>query len=142
MREFFKGWKRKTGCVSLVLALVGLSEWISSYSFIDAIGFHWNHLTVVSLSSVRGRVVWIKDRGTLGYVLPADPLCGRRELTESDNRDPFAGGTTKWRWRFCDIELGQASRAVEKTMVAVPYWSIVLPLTLLSAWLLLGKFPS
>lgn len=32
MREFFQGWKRKVGCVALVLACVSLRDWIVVHS--------------------------------------------------------------------------------------------------------------
>ena len=31
MREFFKGWRRKAGCVTLVMVLLLTSAWIRSY---------------------------------------------------------------------------------------------------------------
>src|SRR5262245_3802284 len=37
MREFFKGWRRKVGCVTLVMALASLGLWTRSFQSDDAI---------------------------------------------------------------------------------------------------------
>ena len=35
MREFFRGWRRKAGCISLVMALALMGVWIRSLSVMD-----------------------------------------------------------------------------------------------------------
>jgi hypothetical protein len=35
MREFFRGWKRKTGAVTLVMACLFMASWVRSLSMID-----------------------------------------------------------------------------------------------------------
>jgi hypothetical protein len=42
-------------------------------------------------------------------------------------------------WMWCGFYCGVPDDHYSKFMLVVPYWSIVIPLTLLSAWLLLGK---
>ena len=40
MSEFFKGWRRKAGCVALVLALVLSAGWVMSYLSLIEIRLH------------------------------------------------------------------------------------------------------
>ena len=58
MGDFFYGWRRKTGCISLVLACVFLGAWVRSYSVTDAIiigsGNHWIDATM----SCDGLLIW------------------------------------------------------------------------------------
>lgn len=35
MREFLKGWRRKAGCVTLVVALGLMTVWMRSHYFVD-----------------------------------------------------------------------------------------------------------
>lgn len=37
MREFFKGWRRKLGCVALVMAISACVQWWRSYVLIDQV---------------------------------------------------------------------------------------------------------
>lgn len=39
MRDFFKGWRRKVGCVTLVMALACIGLWIRGYDVGDRITF-------------------------------------------------------------------------------------------------------
>ena len=92
MREVFHGWRRKVGCVALVVACVVTVGWLRSY-------YNQEELTVYRgqesylLHSREGRLYWMREQISYG--------------------------------RF---ELGSTS-----------YVSIVLPPTLLSAYLLLWK---
>lgn len=49
---------------------------------------------------------------------------------------------TEWRWKWGAFDVGKGTEAptpVNLIAVQIPYWLIVIPLTLLSAWLLLRK---
>lgn len=41
MREFFRGWRRKVGCVALVIAFLLLVTWLGSNFDTKALGFSW-----------------------------------------------------------------------------------------------------
>ena len=63
------------------------------------------------------------------------PSWGMRFLT--DYPDQFESIGIKWRFRYFGFGIGDE---VDQTgVLRAPYWSIVIPLTLLSAWLLLSK---
>jgi len=110
MGEFFKGWRRKAGCMSLVISLVLMMAWVRSYSFLDAIivqdaGFWF-------LSGIGG-IDWTW-----------------RLKTE----DP--GDAVEW-W-VTPVALARSENRMPEHP-PVPYWMIVIPLTALSAFLLLSK---
>jgi hypothetical protein len=130
MRDFFKGWKRKTGTATLLLALVFAGTWVRSHSAEDEIrirfGFSSHYLT----SEGRG-LGW---RGILhedwipihksefrwnSRAIPPPPPPGTLSLI-------IGGGQRIEGDRHFDLGF-------------IPHWLIVVPLTLLSACLLLGK---
>ena len=57
MREFFKGWKRKLGCVTLVTACLLMGMWIRSQRIHDAYSFGFNHHQQ-AIISFDGRLTW------------------------------------------------------------------------------------
>jgi hypothetical protein len=111
MREFFKGWKRKIGVLMLAFPCIFMAGWVRSYND----------------QTDRCRL--------LGGIL------------ESTN-----GGIERWEhhnWQEIRREISDESGAVvdvvneihvDLSLVwRIPYWSIVIPLTALCAWLFLSK---
>ena len=58
MREFFCGWRRKAGCIALVMALALMAGWIRSYTLADWISWADNQHYVVALSK-HGEISWM-----------------------------------------------------------------------------------
>ena len=116
MGEFFKGWRRKAGLVMLVLAMFVTFGWMRSYIIGDAI-FLRQHRTERVLSSLFGHVYWYK-----------------RELSEPIGLSIFWHTAETAYLRELNLNKDQVLPSN-----AVPYWSLILPLTLLSAWLILAK---
>jgi hypothetical protein len=123
MREFFHGWRWKVGVAMLVLACVFAAGWVRSLSTIDEIAMPIGRMTELIFVSLNGRV-WIDWGGRYPH-LPQKPLWDSVRLSDTAKAATMAGGAD---------ELEHALRAS-----LVPYWSIVIPLTLLSAYLLLSK---
>ena len=92
MGEFFTGWRRKAGLVTLAMAVVLSVGWTRS----------------------------IKERDVKGFV-----LFGKWNVVESDDQ------TLSWG--------AEVSSTPHWKVWYVPYWLLVWPLTLLSAWLIVGK---
>jgi hypothetical protein len=115
MREFFRGWRRKLGCVTLGFACLLVFGWIRSGIVEDV--FSWKgyarELAIVSFDSSLGLCVWdIPSR---------DALIGwRTEPLNRSKRDAWVGVPG------APFNVG-----------SLPYWVITIPLTLLSAVLLL-----
>jgi len=140
MHEFFQPVRRKLGVIVLALACGFMAAWVRSVTVYDRLFLHNGTRRADSIDSVDGQLGW-----------------GVRYFSSDQNsavtwkHDPFSAATLhdviKIKWYgigFCDelVEPALSSRGV---LWFVPYGSIVLPLTLLSAWLLLGKrrrFPS
>ena len=55
MREFFRGWRRKTGCVALGLACATMGIWIRSYYYQDFVATRDSRFVIVSQE---GYVSW------------------------------------------------------------------------------------
>ena len=134
MGTFFHGWRRKLGCVTLVLACVFTVGWVRSL----LIGDIFNHVASKHIdedfSSVKGFLSWDRFSYTLeAHNFPTRILWwhpkGRKDLPLSEIN-----------WSFCGISLSEHQWADHlETFLIIPYWTLVIPLTLLSAWLLLSK---
>jgi hypothetical protein len=116
MREFFRGWRRKVGVVALVMALLLMFGWMRSRVTHD-----WLQITVGTahhqFESVGGylhqRLLFLGDRNGM-----AIRLFAWGTYLISDDKDYLSPSTDH---------------------AVLPYWSITVPLTLLSAYLILWK---
>ena len=112
MGGFFHGWRRKVGCITLLVACLLAGMWIRSNAAYDGI---W--LTIEGrrymATSVGGRVGFWSQQSSVSHGWISQRL----------EADHAAGLST--------MLLGQA--------VVLPYWSLILPLTLFSAYLILWK---
>lgn len=144
MSANFTGWKRKTGVVTLLLACVASVWWIESL-------FYWDQCRVVgrqcfvSVTSTQGQV-WLHKHGTVfewpkRYTLP--------KLTKSSFRHaPFVAEAAAERLpintdregtiRFVGWQYHWVTAEAE-SVIAVPYWSIVISLAAVSVWSLLSR---
>ena len=109
MGEFFKGWRRKVGCSLLLLLLPLMTLWIRSNTFYDMIMFKG-----IQVFSNCGCMAWDWQ----GWDTPDADVTA----WVSGDASPFDED-----WYFATDG------------VRFPYWIIVTPLTLLSAYLILGK---
>jgi hypothetical protein len=128
VREFFKPLRRKIGVVTLVVACCFLAAWIRSTVVGDSLKLHFGKQRQCGISS-QGQSIHF---GVTADVTD-DPPMSNLEMT----RWPMAHMPEFYKnesLKF-SISIGDDSTWV----VIVPHWSIVIPLTLLSAWLLLSK---
>ena len=101
MGDFFHGWRRKAGCITLLVACIFGTGWVRSFHINDQFPFpSQNHTTFLLFVSKAGRLVGL-------YV--------------------------------AIVKRGSPNVVSEDTVYDIPYWSIVIPLTLLSAYLLISK---
>ena len=113
MGEFFRGWRRKVGVVTLVMALVAMVGWIRS-GFVD----EW---VAVCLGERTLFVLVSTWRGLSLESWPGMPPDSPPFLWRSNQHNPSDGLTP------------------DDGQLRIPYCFIVIPLTLLSAFLLLTK---
>lgn len=109
MHEFFRGWRHKVGCVTLVMACVMAGLWVRSYLADDHIwvGTPYRRLAVLSQE---GNFSWESN-------------------PPSSSSFHFDYGVTSINTMF----------RFESLAYATPYWAIIVPLTLVSAYLILWK---
>ena len=142
MGDFFHGWRRKTGVVTLAMALLLSGEWMRGYSMEDNICIRLDSNTVELLTSCHYGIT-----RTRIYETEGSQVAVRLFSTYSMNS---LGKTS--RPYFVEHLTGIPSYSIPAPSVPgnllpvstvtfsfwnVPYWSIVLPLTLISAYLLL-----
>jgi len=136
MREFFKGWRRKVGCIVLAMACVLAGAFARSLTRLDQIYFNGAKSNLVIASGDQKLILMIGGRFNSVY----HDISGTRnriwQLTWSDeellpSRDPI-----NW-YQHPAFRVDFVSNVDGDKMATISYLSIVLPLTLLSAILIL-----
>jgi hypothetical protein len=137
MGEFFRGWKRKVGCVTLAAACVFALGWIRSYERRDFLNLRLGN-SVIRIASLGAHFKFI-------HVTPAaDNQFGWDSYPEQPGYDPtkdLEGYDLQWHAHFLGFYCGCGilNSSLRTTIFTTPYSSIVIPLSLLSAWCLLTK---
>lgn len=138
MNGFFKPWRRKFGVVTLVAACVTAGGWVRSLIIHDTFQFPIRKHTTSFVETMNQRLTCSIEfhNSTSG----ASPYWGIEATPEIDPLDDEPFG---WRLRSCGFGVGgnldDSPEYYWLIAWQIPYWSIVVPLTLLSAWLLLSK---
>ena len=151
MREFFKGWRRKTALVTLVLSCGVLAIWLRSRDTEDFIIICPDGITCTFIVSASEGVFWESCR----FLDIDEPE--QRPLRESihffssrydpkDRTNFFAAASTiltKRTWGGFMFgrprHTSPSDPQTESVILAAPHLAIVLPLILLSVWLLVSK---
>ena len=118
MKEFLGGWRRKAGVTTLAMALFLWCIWARSIAITDHLSFPFPvfGVKVFVLRSHQGEIGW-QDLSMFPTYVPVG--WSSHQFTRHD-------------------------RAIEEfrlSFVTMPYWRIVIPVTLLSAYLILWKPP-
>jgi hypothetical protein len=151
MREFFRGWRRKIGVVTLLIACLFMVGWVGSEVKDRWIMINNNATrTRFRVSSVNGRINilrWTPEKGRLISIGSDPALKDRNPLTGRHFRTPFEFWDEfkveqRFDWAGFHYGNGRHHSWHEEKRIAIwfiPYWSIVCPLTIISLWLLLSK---
>lgn len=120
-------------CMTLIIACVMTSGWIRSWGLQDAFTFHSGKHTKDSLFSLAGALVWVRyDEMQDEFPRPTGfssvRFVGR----------PFEDPDIQWRGRRWGFGVGKL-KSEPIVFRTIPYWSLIMPVTLLSAWLLLWR---
>ena len=152
MGEFFKPWRRKIGVFTLLIACAFMTGWIRSSVNFDGIEIVSNK-TKCMLSSIRGQIRWFYAHSDQARVEKRDIRFPSFALTEKHNSefelrgkhwslvvgDFRAMGTSVLWGHYSDlVQTPGMPVLVDQFIAQIPYWSIVIPLALLSAYLLLS----
>lgn len=135
MREFFKSWRRKAGVVSLVMACTLLVAWMRTAVTVDIIRLSRQEAII---SGDGHFVIYLVRRN-------ASPMEWYQWHMRNDER--FGPWEKVSRGTFGGIEFGTDVIVDKSTQIEmdranwwrVPYWELILPLTPLSAYLILWK---
>lgn len=154
MLTFFHSRRRKMGAATLLVACVFMAAWVRGQTTFDRVYFGWRdrycvfHFSNETLGPHRGIFLlygkysppddsfqseWISSSNTMFTPQRLKELIDEDSSYEN-SAEAIAEGL--WSWKGIGFLVG-GTHTYSK--VAIPYWSIVIPLTLLSAYLLLSK---
>ena len=150
MREFFRGWKRKVGCFTLLMALVFVAGWVRSLSKIDRLFYLVDAQNLHVMVSCPKGIGWVRFRALKASQIIIAPV----GMLWSDSQNWGGYGSnltyslplecdTAWCQRF-GLQMGTQfdgtpTTLQEKRFLGISYWSVTISLTLISAFLLLSK---
>lgn len=151
MREFFQGWRRKVGCVVLVVASILGVAWGRSYFVEDHLWIAFSKRRALAIHSALDHIAisdeWQEENGTLAVTVSGVPMCEVRfdsskicdwvaYPAEYQGDNPW--GVTDWYWGAEGLGYGGwGDSLLGFRMVVIPYWLPILSLSLISAYLLL-----
>jgi hypothetical protein len=164
MPNYFKPMRRKIGVLTLLMVCVLSVGWIRSFANYDFFSIQTRPVENVIIS-MRGFIAWNRDvvdphkwfRGNDLFTCDCAPFntwppgdtIDQMQLTHEFKFGDFHFGSGRrfgggGRLNMTDGVLEYFPRELRETEadtvgVSAPYWSIVIPLTLVSAWLLLSK---
>ena len=141
MSEFFQGWRRKIGAVTLTMACVVMGLWVRSSFLGDSLAFSVGGDRYLWLASFRQSLMLIVVRTSDTDFAGLVPQWDTQPVIVAD-QPPWDDPNIEWVWRLGHYGYGVSSRPDQDFhvgMLVFPHWSVVLPLTALAAFLLLTK---
>ena len=151
MTSYFHPLRRKLGVLTLLIACVFAGLWVRSFEFADHFGvFDVINQREYFLESANGRLLWYWQEPDANLGNTGPPYCGWvTEPLEDISPEHFIfadHSIVAFRWGFQWFNFGgdqffstKPTKLSGGIQLFFPYWFIVIPLTLLSAWLLLSK---
>ncbi len=144
MGELFKPWRRKIGMMTLVTACFLMVGWFRSQSRFEYLYFSFGNVSYGVTSMHSGldfsRMVeldpttvsnFIDYKSVELFIKPTDPFNGTPWSKDFE---------FDWRWDWAGFHLGEGQYTNRRDQdCMIPYWAIVIPLTLFSAFLLLTR---
>lgn len=153
MHTFFHGWRRKAGCLTLALMGLDLRSRLVCDTLHSSVGESADLYVVQYLESYDGRIAWFhgnyEKRTDHRESLESSKWQSNSPSISRNNGILLKDGKVleddkiKWSWGCCGFGFGtipQESDAPPGSTVtwSVTYLSAVIPLTLLSAYLILA----
>ena len=137
MGDLFKPLRRKIGVVTLVMVCVFSVGWVRSFGISDVMECFPSESSMIRLISWGGIV-------SCSYQIGKPPVKYVKWFLFFAYENQYSFETEfegcQWVWRVGHMGVATCSDTTSDSIAAVsPYWSIVIPLTLLSAYLLLSK---
>lgn len=148
MREFFHGWRRKAGVVTLVMAMLLFGVWMRSYSVWDSIPIK-DGISLHFIQSIHGGVCWTRHvpspSNSQMYSSQNIPIRWTAQDADKSHLHRYwlqldVEWQRNWcRFHFAATTIGNPNDKTRHDTWIIPYWSLVAPPTLLSAYLILWK---
>jgi hypothetical protein len=141
VKEFFRGWRRKVGVVTLVMACVFMVGWARNYFIRDSVNIPTGNSSSIEFISgyqcLNLVVMWssIPDNEMASFRIYHQKE--EEEIGFHAGKFLFAGDNSPFRPAW--FSFSNEVRTTSLMIFSLPYWSITIPLTLLSCWLLLSK---
>jgi hypothetical protein len=138
MRDFFRGWKRKFGVLTLLLACALMAGWVRSLAATDLIQGQRSNQAKYSFTSSSGSLAW---RWANLNLSPGEARYPKWIVEPRNTWFYLSDDSVTWHLRGLGFGIGIRTQedGSYSTFKVIPYWAIVVPLTLLSAWLMLSK---
>lgn len=137
MGRFLGSWKRMLGCITLTVAVLFAVAWVRSQYIQDYAQFYlFNH--GFSVSSQLGYLGSFFSWNTRGEVLSYSDASWDSFWIDLTKVTPIDRSDSLTHWlgfKYAELRIDP----IATRNIVLPYWSLVLPLTALSAWLLLSK---
>jgi hypothetical protein len=155
MKEFFQPWRRKIGVVTLILACVLMGGWLRSLRAVNNIAFTIGDHSLIQMISrdealavrrIKSRLA-VKELSVdrvllMGFQAPQGNSTGHLATNVDPPTRAAEGSPFNWIMKLHGFEIGNCADKqlpLQIFVARVPYWSIVIPLTMASAYLLHGK---
>ena len=134
MREFFKLWRRKIGVVTLVMACVFMGGWVRSRTIDEGVSFRTGKFMDMFLGSCPYGIIVATGK----YSDSSFPSMNVGWFSKVAVDDGEAEEQADTKWYSSGFQFRTSGKG-NFFHVVIPYWFLVLPLTALSAYLLLTK---
>ena len=142
MWEFVRPIRRRIGVVTLVLACVFMTGWVRSFFVAD-----WIEGSKFKFISFDGGGCWEHTENFHEFLRKLSISTASAEYVQDEYR--FSTRSARWKQQLFGFGLKTYGGEYRKfggivyntafTVYRIPYWAVVIPLTLLSAYLLLAK---
>lgn len=149
MGDYFCGWRGKAGCFTLLLALALTGAWLRSLRIHDEWKPWKSDEFVYIIASENARLVFGRLHNPRMHVV--GPFIETETNAPTINKERIISGVVfkkDWEANRCLFSLERRSHfwwnpfgstTMELELLVIPYGPVVLPLTLLSAYLILWK---
>ncbi|HEY4258681.1 MAG TPA: hypothetical protein VGM98_00920 [Schlesneria sp.] len=142
MHTFFHGWRRKSGVASLVMACVITGAWIRSMMCQTDLSIRTEKHACVGVRSSNQfcAIYYVRlNIPTLNWDAVNTVEFTTYPFTEQPQMKKWPSGDLRWWFRsVCWHEVDKGPNHREAFLI-IPHWAIILPLTFLSAYLILWK---
>lgn len=145
MQEFFSGWKRRIGVVTLAIACVLVGALIRCHSTTDLLSFRTGIRSNCLIASHQSRLMLVLTPDSEVYDAPYSWASSFPTMFNFPWVTNKLNLSRQGDWSFQDYGLGfefirsPKSAKYKRLIWLIPYWPFAVALTFLSAYLLLSK---